>query len=145
MAQRIELIARGIVRHGDYVLLCKAKKGGYLFLPGGHVEFGEAAAVALAREFLEECGLRVRVGSLCAVSEGSFDQDGKRRHEVNLVFHVELNDEGYDALREVPSLEKQIEFVWMPMKDVSRSDIRPATAKAFLSKGASDISWEVGI
>ena len=46
----IELIARGVFVRGGAVLLCQNVKHGYYYLPGGHVEFGEAAAVALARE-----------------------------------------------------------------------------------------------
>jgi ADP-ribose pyrophosphatase YjhB (NUDIX family) len=85
----IEVIARGCLVHGCHVLLCRNVKHGYCYLPGGHVEFGESAAQAVAREFVEESGLRVRVGELALVSEGAFATKKRWHHEVNLVFHVE--------------------------------------------------------
>src|ERR1041385_316650 len=92
--RHIEVIARGVLRHGSAVLACRNVKHGYLYLPGGHIEFGETAPAALAREFEEECGLRVRPGPCALVTEGTFEapsKDGgtKRHHEINLVFHVE--------------------------------------------------------
>jgi len=83
------MISRGLMVAEGHVLLCRSLKGGYSYLPGGHVEWGEPAATALAREFAEETGLQVNVGGLLAVSENAFIQNGKRRHELNLVFHVE--------------------------------------------------------
>ncbi|MBY0262673.1 MAG: NUDIX domain-containing protein, partial [Phycisphaerales bacterium] len=85
----IEFIARGVLIAGSRVLLCRNLKHDYLYLPGGHVEFGESAAAALAREFLEEAALPVRVGPLALVSEGTFATKRRGHHEVNLVFHVE--------------------------------------------------------
>jgi 8-oxo-dGTP diphosphatase len=38
-------------------------------VPGGHVEFGERLADAVARETWEECGIRVRTGPLLYVAE----------------------------------------------------------------------------
>src|SRR5262249_44925533 len=40
----IEVIARGVIRRGRFVLACRNVKKGYVYLPGGHVEFGETAA-----------------------------------------------------------------------------------------------------
>ena len=75
--------------HGSRVLLCRNVKHGYCYLPGGHVEFGESAAGALAREFLEESGLRVRVGNLALVSEGASLRFGKLRlYELMIEFGV---------------------------------------------------------
>jgi 8-oxo-dGTP pyrophosphatase MutT (NUDIX family) len=44
----------------DRVLLVRAANGRF-YLPGGRIEPGETAEEALARELVEECGLRVRV------------------------------------------------------------------------------------
>ena len=59
---KIELIARGLARRDNDVLLCLNLKGGYAYLPGGHVEFGESAREALEREFVEESGIQVTSG-----------------------------------------------------------------------------------
>lgn len=44
---RIEVIARGVCVAGGKVLLCRPKAGGYTYLPGGHVEFGETSREAV--------------------------------------------------------------------------------------------------
>lgn len=120
---KIEILARGLLFHGERVLLCRNVKHGYRYLPGGHVEPGEAAATALAREFMEESGVRVRVGELVCVTEGGFVQKGKPRHEVNLVFLVE-HPRGSPPT-EFPSLEPDIAFDWVALSDIPGADLRP--------------------
>ncbi len=107
---RIELIARGVAfrRSGAHeILLCAPADGSYAYLPGGHVEFGEDAPTALRREMREETGLDVTIGPLLGVWEAAFVQRGKRRHEINLLFHME-----HPWPAEVPSLEPGIMFFW---------------------------------
>jgi ADP-ribose pyrophosphatase YjhB (NUDIX family) len=49
--------------------------------PGGGMEFGETAKQTLTREFLEEFGEEVRVGTRVAVIENHFAHGGKRGHD----------------------------------------------------------------
>jgi 8-oxo-dGTP diphosphatase len=137
----VEIIARGCLLHGSSVLLCRNLKHGYAYLPGGHVEFGESAAGALAREFLEECGVRVRVGELALVSEGAFPTKKRWHHEVNLVFHVEhatgwpdVKSRGAAAAHPiVKSREASIAFEWVELAAIPDMDLRPVSAKAWLA------------
>lgn len=136
--REIEVIARGAALLSGRVLLCRNVKHGYCYLPGGHVEFGERAADALVREFKEETGLVVQVGNCLLVSEGTFQQKGRERHEVNLVFHVEhpawqTSDRG---VAPVPSLEPKIAFEWVELAAVVDLDLRPESIKAWLASGA---------
>ena len=131
----IEIIVRGALFRGSAVLMCRNVKHGYLYLPGGHIEFGEGARAALEREILEECGLRVRAGALALVTEGAFDTRKRRHQEVNLVFHVE-HDAGPPPER-VNTREGAIDFQWLDIAAVTDLDVRPMAIKAWLMSPAA--------
>lgn len=109
--KHIEIIARGILIQNNHILLCQNVKHGHVFLPGGHVDFGEPARKALAREILEETGLRVRVDNFLGACEACFLQNGKKHHEINLVFKLTTRR----ALRKVSSREKALRFLLVPV------------------------------
>lgn len=127
---QIETIARGVVFHGEHVLVCRDRKGGYCYLPGGHIEFGETSGEALAREFDEETGVAVRVGECVLVHEHLFRQKGRVRHEINVVFRVELDGVMPPTGRRpvppaVESREKEIAFEWVSADKLAAEDFRP--------------------
>lgn len=121
----IEPIARGLVRRGDCVLVCRNLEHGHCYLPGGHIEFGEGATDALAREFMEEAGLSVEVGALLAVAELRFHQRRRERHELGLVFHVKPGTpEGFPE--NIASMESDIAFEWVPLSRLKEAHFKPA-------------------
>lgn len=126
----IEVLGRALIVERGRVLLCRDVAKGYRYLPGGHVEVGEEASVAVARELDEEARARVRVGSLLAAAEVMFTQGGKRKHELNLVFHVER--EGGGDAGEVRSAEGYIAFDWIPADKLESADIRPGCLRRWL-------------
>jgi 8-oxo-dGTP diphosphatase len=130
----IEVIARGLLLRDGEALLCRDVAAGYLYLPGGHVEFDEPAAAALEREFVEECGLEVRAGPLLLVTEERFDHR-RRHHEVNLVFHVEPAKG--PAPDTIASREKDIAFEWIPLAAAQELDVRPESIRAWLAAGGA--------
>ncbi len=132
--EQIELIARGLLVRGSRVLLCRSLKRGYMYLPGGHVEFGETAAEALAREWMEELGWPVRVGELALAAEVLFRDAKRDRHELNLVFHVEQGGQGVTG--ETASREPKIAFDWVDLAAVVDLDVRPTAIRAWLASGA---------
>lgn len=136
--QHIEVIARGLAIHQGRVLVCRDLAGGYAYLPGGHIDPGETAAKALAREFAEESGLQVKVGELVMAGEQIFEQQGrsgkvKQKHEINMVFHVEHASGGWPD--EPSTLEDHIRFEWIEPAAVIDDDIRPTSAKALIAAG----------
>ncbi len=138
-----EFIARGLIVDAGRVLLCRDIQGGYYYLPGGHIDFAERASDALAREIMEEAGLKAIVGRLLLAIEATFVQKGKDRHELSLVFHVEQiadpNETADEAtLPEVRSLEDQIEFAWVELAALPETDLRPLWVKAWLAACSAD-------
>lgn len=132
----IELIARGVYVRGGAVLLCQNVKHGYFYLPGGHIEFGESAAAALAREIDEETGLCAAVGEMVLASEHVFEAGRRTHHELNLVFHVEqISMADGSPAEAVDSKEDSIAFKFADLAGVTDLDIRPAEVKAWLITG----------
>ena len=135
---QIEIIARGVMIHTNYVLLCRNMKHGYHFLPGGHVEFGEPAAVALKREFTEECGLPVAVGKLLLTHEHIYTRKSGPRHEVNLVFHVERGGAvAGEVSQPIRSKEPKIEFDWISSAELGTIELRPRSMQQWLATRAA--------
>jgi 8-oxo-dGTP diphosphatase len=82
-------LARGIFLKDNKVLLAQASGHTNTFLPGGHIEFGESAKVALKREIEEELGISCTVGSFLGLVEHKWEKQGMLHCEVNQVFEVE--------------------------------------------------------
>lgn len=91
-------IAIGIVRRDDDELLLMAVRSddgaikGYRPL-GGSIEFGERAADALKREFIEELGLAIAEPALLTVLENLYTHHGATGHEIVFVFEAAFADE----------------------------------------------------
>jgi len=124
--------------------MCRNTAKGYLYLPGGHIEFAEPASEALKRELLEETAQRITVGPLLLTTENTFNDGRQDHHEINLVFraqlfHVEqLGNPAPDpaaGLPEIESQESHIDFVWTDLAAVADLDIRPTQIKAWLASG----------
>jgi ADP-ribose pyrophosphatase YjhB (NUDIX family) len=138
-ARQIEVIARGAVIEDGKVLLCQNRKTGHFYLPGGHINFGESAANAVAREFDEECGLKISVGECVFVTEGKFSAGRAEHHELNVVFHVELTPSD----QAIQTREPDIAFEWVDLAAVTDMDVRPKSVQAWLVSGgmASGPIW----
>lgn len=109
----IETIARGVCVKDNHLLVCLPAKGGRAYLPGGHIEFGEPAQVALEREILEEMGLVANAGRFLAVSENRFEQKCEMHCEINLVFALDIPKIAPPV--DPPATESWIRFAWVPL------------------------------
>ncbi|MEN0021612.1 MAG: NUDIX domain-containing protein [Planctomycetota bacterium] len=126
---KTELIVRGVAGRDGNILACIALPHNYRYLPGGHVDPGESARVALAREFMEEVGVEVRVGELLFTAEERFEQRGRVRHEIVLAFHVEHSSGEWPA--DITSREDDIGFEWLTPDELAAANFLPASQKAW--------------
>jgi ADP-ribose pyrophosphatase YjhB (NUDIX family) len=98
----IRPIAAAVIRNGDRILVWDDHDpvtGAVVAVPlAGGIEFGETGAEAIRREILEEIAATTRCVSFLGVFEDIFEWAGQRRHELYLVYDVELGERAvYDA------------------------------------------------
>lgn len=130
--QGIETLARGVCVMDGQVLLCRNRKAGNVYLPGGHVEFGETGAVALAREIREEMGCAAKVGAFLGCVEHGFMQRNQAHAEINLLYAMRVP--GLAPDRPPPCCEAWITFFWHPLGRLASSKLEPAVLRRKLPK-----------
>ncbi len=59
-------------------------------LPGGHIDFGEDLKDGLAREIMEEFGMRIAVGDVVDVF--TYVNDIKKSHSIEVVYFAQFTD-----------------------------------------------------
>ena len=128
--REIELIARGVLVADNNLLLCHTRGAWNTYLPGGHIEHGESAPVALAREIDEEMGWQVDVESFLGAVEHAYERDGSRICEINLVFSMRTPQA--DPERQPPSCEDYIEFQWQPLDELASASLQPSVLQTCL-------------
>ena len=126
----IEIIARGVCLYRGHVLLCRNRKRGNVYLPGGHIEGEERAPDALRRELQEELGQRCAVGRFWGTLQHAFDENKQRVVEVNFVFAFRLPRASLKT--PPPSREEKIEFFWWPLSALARARLEPRMAARLL-------------
>lgn len=130
-------LARAIIVSDGQILLAHQKGAAYTFLPGGHIEFGERAELALAREIAEEIGVPAAVQRFVGAVEGFYNESNGPHHEINLVFEVDVS--GLSADQSPLSREPHLEFLWSPLSDLAANNLLPAPMIACLSE------WKRGV
>jgi 8-oxo-dGTP diphosphatase len=132
MKNQFEIITRAVVVNDGKLLLCRASGHKHFFLPGGHIEFGETAIDALKRELKEELNAKIKkavlVGAVENIYGSVYGKKGKQRHEINLVHLVALSS------YTVKSKEAHLEFQWIPISKLKRTNILPISIKNLLLK-----------
>ncbi|PYN37765.1 MAG: hypothetical protein DME01_04610 [Candidatus Rokuibacteriota bacterium] len=85
-----------VILHDDKVLLVRrgqAPSFGKWSLPGGLVELGETTREAIAREILEECGIKIRIVDVAGVLDRVVKDDaGRVRYHYVLVDYLAYPD-----------------------------------------------------
>ena len=116
---------------GEIFLIKQRKKNkDYWLLPGGGIEFGESATVALERELKEELNLDTKTSKFLLLNE-SIDPKGDR-HLLQLVFEVEVKYFNPS----IPKSEKAIvEFAFHSVESVLELELRPDIKSYFKESG----------
>ena len=140
----IEVLARGACAKGGKVLVCRNRKHGNVYLPGGHVDWGEDSRRALEREWEEELGVGCRAGRFLGVVEQAYEARNGRTCEISLVFEVACP--ALRSGRDPESAEDHLAFEWVPMDKLGGAGLLPkALAKSLpgwcAEPGAAASRW----
>lgn len=126
--------AYALIRRGHELLLIRMKHNGKLFLPGGGIEPGELAAAAVAREVLEETGLKITKVTFWKMYENFsyYDPDKKAYHVHLLVYTAEVDGDWRPSQSDAN--EGVAEWVNMDtVKDEEFQNIALIIAKRFMA------------
>ena len=132
MKPRIRIVVRAVIIKNKKILLCRMKREGWYFLPGGGVEFAEDIRHALLRELKEELGIRARRCSFLGFVENFFRLNGRFAHELNILVRAEIGAERVNAV------ERHIEFEWIPINEFSREHVLPRASQKAILKWLKD-------
>lgn len=132
----IRPLALALITKGNKVLANKGydfKKQKYFYrLPGGGIDFYEKAEDTIWRELKEENGIDVFVGKQLGVVENLFEFNGKKGHEIAIVFQAELSEADM-AKDKIPLLEPEFEGSCSEFIEVcAENKIYPTEALQFL-------------
>lgn len=117
-------LVRAVIIDNDSILLARSAGATNTFLPGGHIEFGEQAEIALKRELKEETGLVAEVGEFIGAVEHIWPETTNDNHEFNLLFKVKLS--GIGSKSKIQSLEPNLVFFWVSVSEAASYNLQPA-------------------
>lgn len=127
-------IAGVLIRDGK-ILLQKPKNDDYALI-GGHVGAFEATADTLKREFKEEIGADVKVGTLIGVGEIFFNWGEKPCHQISLYYKVSLEDESqiqldgvFSGFDDFGNTRIDLDFCWVPLEEFEAATVYPLELK----------------
>ncbi len=113
-----------VILHEDRVLLVRRGKSpsfGKWTLPGGLVELGETTTEAIAREIVEECGIKIRLVDVCGVITRVVRDDADRiRYHYVLVDYLAYPD-SMDVVAGSDAAEAQ----WFEIERLTGLDTTP--------------------
>lgn len=121
--EKIRPIAVCVFCHGDRILVAEgrdSKKNQIFYRPlGGTIEFGEHGEETVRRELKEEIGAEVADVRYLGMLENIFVYEGRRGHEIVLVYDGRLVDESYYEAEviEGDELGHRFKAIWKRLGD----------------------------
>ncbi|WP_162941038.1 NUDIX domain-containing protein [Photobacterium salinisoli] len=128
--------SRALIEVQGKVLLVRRVGEAFTFLPGGHVDAGEAAVQAVAREIREETGLTAEIGDLIGIAENDWQENGQHQTEIALVFRGRLA--GIDEPADIVSKEPHIEFIWADKLQLDAHQLHPVALRDIIRDDTCD-------
>lgn len=138
MNMNFHYIVRGIIKDGEHFLLCKQKDGDYTFLLGGHIDFGEGAKFALAREIQEEIGANVSVGNFRGAIENAWDD----QCEISLFFDVAHSLTKDVTPPPASQDEEHLALLWVHLDDLAKHNLLPTPLICLLQNNDPIPFWD---
>lgn len=129
----IEIILRGVIVYKDQILLNYSQNNNprFYYVPGGHLEIGEALTSSLDREMKEEIDCGVKNMEFLTLMENFFTDKQGYHHELNLIYEVTLDS---NEPLSIKSQEKNLMFAWLDIDKLANIKILPENIKQYLLK-----------
>ncbi len=130
-------LARGVIESNNHVLLVRQIGAANTFLPGGHIDTGEGAREALAREIFEEIGVAAEIDRFIGAVEHRWPENKPDQHEINLIFKVTCA--GLTAPVVPKSREDHLEFSWWPVDTIGNASLEPFPIREWFQSSDRDL------
>jgi ribonuclease HI/ADP-ribose pyrophosphatase YjhB (NUDIX family) len=135
-----KLGVRAIIKQDGKILLGKRATGreslrGLFELPGGRIEFGETAEVALERHLAAGFGLKAATTQLADVVTEIDKENDEIQHFV-VLYLTSLT-----SVRSVTLGSEYSKYIWKKVSDLQLNEVTSMTAQALGLTGISEASW----
>jgi len=135
--------AASIVLHNNKVLLQRQQNDHHWFMPGGRVEFNEAAESTIEREMIEEFSVQIMGKKMIWIVENFVDFQDKQVHEIGFFFLVKLPEHHpiYSHEAEFEGTEEGFVNKWVALDSMDEYTIVPE----FVVPGLKSLDLNNGI